>query len=328
MPVYNCPVPNCTFATEDVADAVAAVFLILHNNFHKGPTPAPVQHRKKVPQLDRPRIAGGSTEETWNTFSARWTMFKNGHELTDVEKVQHLFQCCDEELGDTIIKGHPNAASGTEQELLAIVKKLAVIPVAISVRRSDLLSTKQAHGETGRSFYARLKGKAATCAYTINCSEGTCARLIDFTNVIVKDVLINGLADEEIKKDVLGWIELDTKGVEDVVSFVESKEMARDALLNKHSTPAAAAVSSYRKEQRSGKPKEKSEKLKGSFSCPTCNVEVDKFVWNQRQGKFIEVKLCHPCWKKSIAQKKPKNGNRDVTNAGGDVDETGALLIG
>ena len=324
MPVYNCPVPNCTFATEDVADAVAAALLVLHNNAHTTRTPAPAHHKKKAPQLDRPRIASGSTEETWNTFSTRWTMFKNGHELTDMEKVQHLFQCCDEELGDIIIKGHPNAPSGTEVELLAIVKKLAVIPVAISVRRSDLLSTKQAHGETGRSYHARLQGKAATCAYTIKCSDGACERLIDFTDIIVKDVLINGLADEEIKKDVHGWIELDSKGVKDVVSFIESKEMARDALTHRSSPAAAAAVSSYKKEQKNGKSKEKPEKLKGSIPCPTCNVEVDKFVWNQRQGKFIEVKLCLPCWKKSVAQKKPRNG----TGAGGDADETGALLIG
>ncbi len=213
MPVYKCCVPLCTFETEDWPDNVAAASLILHNNVHAqaaaaaaAPTPAPAQNnKKKPPQLDRPRIASGSTEETWNTFSARWTMFKDGHDLTNAEKNQHLFQCCDEELGDTIIKGHPNAAAGTETELLAIIKKLAVIPVAISVRRSDLLSTQQAHGESARPFYFRLKGKAATCSYTINCSAGTCAQVVDFTSIILKDVFLNGLADDDIKRDVHGW---------------------------------------------------------------------------------------------------------------------------
>ena len=111
------------------------------------------------------------------------------------------------------------------------------------------------------------------------------------------------------------------------MSYVENKEMARDAL-TKCSTSATAAISTYKKEMKTGKQKEKPEKLKGSFSCPTCNVTVEKFVWNQRQGKFIEVKLCHPCWKKSIAQKRHQNGSRDSTVAGGDADETGALIIG
>ena len=87
---------------------------------------------------------------------------------------QTLFQCCEEELGDDILRSHPNATNGSEQELLNIVKKLAVTPVAVSVRRSELLSTKQDHGENIRSFHARINGKAATCAYSVNCSSETC----------------------------------------------------------------------------------------------------------------------------------------------------------
>ena len=63
----------------------------------------------------------------------------------------------------------------------------------------------------------------------------------DFTDIIVKDVLVAGLVDEDIKKDVLGWSELDTKDVNETVAFIESKEMARDAL-NQHKTSCCCVV--------------------------------------------------------------------------------------
>ena len=66
-------------------------------------------------------------------------------------------------MGDAILKGHPNAVISTEENLLKIIKQMAVIPVAISVRRADLLNTKQDQGENVRAFYAKVRGKAATC---------------------------------------------------------------------------------------------------------------------------------------------------------------------
>ena len=48
---------------------------------------------------------------------------------------------------------------------------------------------------------------------------------------ILKDVIVTGLSDPEIKKDLLGWHGLDDKSISDTVTFVESKEMARNALV-------------------------------------------------------------------------------------------------
>ena len=98
-------------------------------------------------------------------------------------------------MGDALLKGHPDAVADSEVNLLSKIKKLAVIPVAISVRRAELLSTKQDHGENARAFYAKVRGKAATCSYSVDCSSGTCTQVIDFTNIMVKDVIIAGLVD-------------------------------------------------------------------------------------------------------------------------------------
>ena len=71
-----------------------------------------------------------------------------------------------------------------------------------------------------------------------------CNQSVDFTSVIVKDVFISGLSDDEIKREVLGWSDLDHKSVEKTVAFVEAKEMAREAM-NRGST--AVPLSLYRK---------------------------------------------------------------------------------
>ena len=47
----------------------------------------------------------------------------------------------------------------------------------------------------------------------------------DYTDTIVKDVLVAGLADKCIKNEVLGWSNLDTKTVNETITFIESKEM-------------------------------------------------------------------------------------------------------
>ena len=313
MPAIQCPIADCIYITQDVDAVVAAALLGIHNNVHvSAPRNAEASTRQRAPKIERPRISAGSSEETWNSFTTRWAMFKRGTRLTDGESVQHLFQCCDEDLGDAILKGHPDAVTGTEDVLLAKIKQMSVIPVAICVRRAELLTTKQDHGENAQAFYARVKGKAATCSYSVICSSGTCTQVIDFTDVMVKDVVIAGLVDEEVKKDVLGWTDLDNKSLQETITFIKAKEMARDALKK---GPIAAGLSSFKKGKIEAKPVAR-------IPCKSCKIEIVKLVWNKRQNKMIECSLCMPCWRKAnlLRGKTPKDERPD--------DETSALLVG
>lgn len=97
----------------------------------------------------------------------------------------------------------------------------------MNVRRSELLSIRQDQGENARSFFANINGKAVTCSCSLECSSATCTNQVDFTDVRdVKDSLINGLSGGDIKKDVLGWADLDNKTVHETVAFVEAREIA------------------------------------------------------------------------------------------------------
>ena len=326
----KCSYPGCTYETGEIADVSLLVEVLkIHGTSHI-PAPAaaaatavrtaPANTTQRGPKPERPKISSGSSEQTWNSFKLRWSMFKRGTTMTPGETVQQLFLCCDEPLGNSILTTEPSVADGSEDNLLDLIKQLAVIPVARVVRRTDLLATKQDHGESTRNFLARIRGKALTCSYKKQCGTAPCQAEVDFTDVIVKDVLIAGLVDEEIKKEILGWSEVDNKSVEETVSFIEGKEMARDAI--QQPTPIATApLSSY----KAGKNKPPLQQPQERTRCSECSTEMDKMVWNQRQGKYIERSLCLTCWKKSNSKpKKKKHGQVKQDGA----DETSALLVG
>ena len=71
--------------------------------------------------------------------------------------------------------------------LLEAMKKMAVIKVATSVRRANLLASNQDHGETFREFYANVKAAAATCDFTVKCPHECCSTLarIDYTADVI-----------------------------------------------------------------------------------------------------------------------------------------------
>ena len=313
MPEYDCPIVGCTFRTADVASAVAANLLLIHNNEHTSHGAL----KQKPPKIDRPQIAKGCSEEVWRAFDTRWKLFKDGTQLTPQEANRQLFQCCEEDLGNDLLRSYPAILDGTEVLLLQAVKKLAVTPVAITVRRSELLSTKQDHGESIRSFYARVNGKAATCAYVKDCPGATCNQKVDFTDVLVKDVLVTGLVDEDIRRDVFGWSELDTKDVQETVGFIEAKEMAREAL-SQH--PSVSAVSAYKNIKRN------EEVSKSKTNCSECRAEMDRYSWSRRDKKMVERTLCLSCWKKANPRQDRRKKREEPQKH--DADETSALFVG
>ena len=167
---------------------------------------------------------------------------------------------------------------------------LAVIPVAVCVRRKEVHQLKRDHSEGVKSFFARIKGKANSCGYAVRCPYG-CNRDVDYTSQQIKDV---GLADQEIQSDVLGWQDLDTKSVSKTVTFVESKEMARNAL--SHSSSSTNAMnSSYQKMKKSNLENEGKDKKMGK--CPICSKDYHLFKFFESTKRWNEKPLqtCFDC---------------------------------
>jgi len=61
MPVINCPLEGCTYATPDVDAAIAASLLIIHNNVHLNGNAG--SSKQKPPKIDRPHVGKDCNEE-------------------------------------------------------------------------------------------------------------------------------------------------------------------------------------------------------------------------------------------------------------------------
>ncbi|XP_068189722.1 uncharacterized protein [Antennarius striatus] len=162
---------------------------------------APAQaHTPQGPKLDRPRVDVGVSIEEWNVFLHRWEVFCTGLGIGVAQAPFQLFQCAGPELGDSLLKANPTVASGSLPDLIAAMRSLAVIPVATYVLRTELLRLHQERDETFRAFTARVREKAETCAYAAVCE---CDKAVDYTDHIIRDVLINGIYDSDIRCEVL-----------------------------------------------------------------------------------------------------------------------------
>lgn len=89
------------------------------------------------------------------------------------------------------------------------------------VARVQLSDIRQDRDEAIRSCGARLRGQASVCKFTIACPS--CSYGVNYTDNILRDVLIKGLADNEIQLDLLGDKNQDMS-LEEVFQFVEAKE--------------------------------------------------------------------------------------------------------
>ena len=123
MVVITCTIPTCDSKTDDVSEALAIALLANHGLAHQctlpnttGPSLPPVT---RGPKLERPKVNIGVSTEEWNMFTRRWEVFCTGSGIDDESAPSQLFQCAENELGDSLLKANPHAASNTLQDLLA-----------------------------------------------------------------------------------------------------------------------------------------------------------------------------------------------------------------
>ena len=203
------------------------------------------------------------------------------------------------------------------QNLMAAMKRLAVISTATSVRKTELLTMRQDHGQPIRSFAAQVKGKAQVCNFTKNCR---CNMVVDYTEDIVKYVVLCGIVDEEIKRNILGQSDLDEKSLNDTISLIENKEMASRAMSSSSTTPNTTidlAAVSHPDQRKSAK--DNDPKLTMKATCQLCNRSIHKY--KLRRGKFKEFNHCIACWRKVYVT--PSNSGTE--NAGAIFDTINSI---
>ena len=208
---------------------------------HAAPPPQaqPVQQQRRTPRVDRPVLSDNITEETWNAFEQSWNEYVSANGVQNNEKTVQLYSCCDMPLKAKLTAMNPSVVNDPVDTVLTLLKTLTVIPVAKTVKRNELLQMQQDAGEGIRTFLSRVKGKAVTCSLQKECSHPHANDvnnqpppdhvLVDFTDEWIRHVILNGMYDDEIRRDVFGHHNLDTLDVNSLVTLIEGKETARDA---------------------------------------------------------------------------------------------------
>ena len=296
MVVVACPAPGCTYKTEDLPAEIVVPLLNIHANEHSRPSST----ASRGPKLNRPVIAMGVDEETWNAFLRRWEAFKVGSDISDATAPTQLFQCASEGLGDLLLKSDPSLPMKKEADVIAAMHSLAVIPVARGVIRAELFQMSQSNDEPIRTFAARVRGKAETCGFTtsVKCPHDSYIKA-DYTEEVIRDVLLAGICDLDIRREALSMAGVLEKTVNDVISIIEAREMARNA------TPLSSSISALSSYKR-GKQKDSPTPV----PCPDCGKPYLRH--RERPGGGVNkepYKQCRECWRTS--KKRLSKGQHD-----------------
>ena len=224
MPKYKCPFLECTYETEDVEDALAVVLISVHSNgtHVEAPTTSQRTIAAKIERVKRPTISAAGSSEEWTYFLTRWQEYVDATQITGKDKVLQLLECCDDNLRKDITRNAGGLlANKTVEQVLAGVKLLPVREENAMVARVRLSDMKQDRDEAIRNFGARLRSQASVSKFTTACPS--CNTAVNYTDNILRDVIIKGLADTEIQLNLLGDKNQDMS-LEDVFQFVEAKE--------------------------------------------------------------------------------------------------------
>ena len=207
------------------------------------------------------------------------------------------------------------------------LERFAVIQTAKSVLRAELMRMTQSNDEPIRTFSARVQGKAQTCGFLTShtCTEHTCRveQKVDYTMDVIKDVVLAGIGDPEIRTSVLDCDGIEEKTLNDIISLIERKEKSRKA----YSTAASISnISSFRRQQHQPAISPSSHKQQTPPSpspkipCPRCRRSFQTF--NGRNIKPFEC--CLHCFR-SLRNAK-KRDNYPSALASSSIDEEVVLL--
>ena len=248
MVKIQCPIDNCDYETPDHSDAIVAALLSAHATVHS----SGAQRTAKPTNVKLPTISAGGTTEDWSYFTTRWGEYVTATGVSGTSKAAQLLECCDEDLRKNLTRSNGGSLINKEiGDILNCIKKLAIREDNVMLTRVQLYNMKQDMEESVRKFGSRLQSKASTCKYQINCDK--CNESIDFTDSILRDILVKGLCDHDIQTKVLSHADQNLS-LEDTFKYIETKETGKRTAdqLNNVEGPISStnASSSYKKQER------------------------------------------------------------------------------
>ena len=190
-------------------------------------------------------IFASGTNEEWTYFTQGRAEYKRATHPVGEDIIFQLLECCDEAVRKYLTKSFNNPTSYGETTLLGHKESFAVRQENVMVARLHLQQMRQDRNEPARNFSARLKGQASVCQYNIDCN---CGSQFSHGDQMVRDTLIVGLADDDIRLDVLGQANQEMS----LDETISGKRSAGRVHHNPPTVPTAinAASSTYKRNER------------------------------------------------------------------------------
>ena len=258
----RCPVDGCEYHPNVADAALAAMLLSIHAQSLHVATPAPAPSytagaTARVEKSSRPTVDEGVSLEDWLYFEQRSREYKNATRITGLDLTYQLLDCCNPDgLRKNLVRMHRDSlTSCKENELLTHIRKLAVRTENAMVARDVLSKMRQDRDEPVRAFSARLRGQARVCQFVAKCQCPHCLDHdvcvgTDYSDIVVRDQLVLGCADHDLKLDYLTE-KGPSASLDEVMAFVEGKESGKLSLQQlAGGSEAAAPISSFRKQQK------------------------------------------------------------------------------
>ena len=191
MVVIKCQIQKCSYQTPD--DSRELVCRLLDLNRIKHEKNSGSSKSKSTPnesQLIRQRVGHVISQNTQLAFILRWEAFKNGSIISS-QNSRTLLKCAHDKLGDIMLANDSRLMAWSEEYVAKLMDSVAVVKVAVSVKRAELQSLHQVHDEPFRTFATRVRNKVETCNFT-TVSECECGNknVTSYTADAIKDVVL------------------------------------------------------------------------------------------------------------------------------------------
>ena len=280
MPVITCPKSRCTWKTDDLGEATAMRLIELHLGAeHEMDVKDKKEGHAKVERVRRPEVTPDMSEERWAYFLNRWEAYKKGCGLKEEGAMDQLVECLAEPVREDHYRQFAGVKAKNEKDLLLQIHQVTVRKANRAVVREKIGGLKQDRGESIRKFAGRLRALAMVSGFEVTCD---CGKKVSYMQEYLKDKIVAGLNDGEIKTAVLGHRDVNTWSMDELLLYIEAKEAGKVSVSMMGGTASAAAVSTPAAAAavsggapRSGtrdKPKEKCDKCGrshgGDRTCP------------------------------------------------------------
>ena len=299
-------------------------------------TQHPAVQRPRPPPMPLPKLNGQVSQEVFEEFRREWDNWLSSSNVEADKASGYLINCCETSLKTEIQAAVANVTKKSTADVLAIMQKHAVLARARSSMITELLRTRQSEGESVLKFQSNVNAIARNCNLVVPCIHQCCINdnkaNIPFTDIVVKHVVINGLHDVDIRREVLGVVDLDDKSLAETIGIIESKETALRSMSGQSTAgTGAAAMSNYARQKKNP---QTDQRLQLTGKCEACSKVFKNRMLRQSKNKPDEIrilKLCHDCWtetrKKGPGKGAPKTDSAATSGTTADNDSQSQCFV-